>query len=414
MGGTLRSMNQARIKQIKRCVMGAGVVLAGVCAGLGGGCGSARVVAEKDVVMVMATYETQPVLTVEDAADDACVWVHPQAGLAGSGVAVPYLVVGTDKKRGLMVYGPMGSGKGGQVVQEVLDGRMNNVEIVQGIKTDAAGLNMGVLDMVFATNRTSNGVSMYVVGPETGTLARVGDEKNLKGIEEVYGIAAYLDPRMVAPGNLMSGGDLGVRVVVACKSGLLVRYKLVVTPARNFWLDELERVKLDSQIEGVVADLVHRRLFVGEEAKGMWVYDLDNLQSPKLMDRVGPAEGGMLAADVEGVAIITEGFDASDNGEGYVIVSAQMEDRFAVYERQSLQYVCSIGFAMADGDRVTHTDGIAICNRPVGIFERGVVVVQDDNDGKPQNFKVIDVRRVLEGIEQGKMAQARRSGAQSN
>lgn len=384
------AMNEA---SFRRSLSGLLVLAAGLAGLAIGGCGASRVVPEREVIMVTATYETQAVASADDAADDACVWVNPLAGKAGSGVQVPYTVIGTDKKRGLMVYAPVGSGRGGEVMQEVLDGRMNNVEIVHGVITAWSGTEASPdADVVFATNRTSNSVSAYVVDRQTGRLTRLGGERPLADLVEVYGIAAYEDPR-----------DLVVKVVVACKSGLLVRYEadfVMQDSEKQVKLTEIDRATLGTQIEGVAADVVHRRLFVGEEAVGAWVFDLDNLQSRTLMDSVLPAQGGKLAADVEGIAIISDGFGKDDSGQGYVLVSAQSEDRFAVYDRASMKYLCSIGFAMANGDRVTHTDGITVGNRPAGVFARGLVVVQDDNAGKPQDFKVIDVRRVLEAIEQ--------------
>ena len=50
-----------------------------------------------DTVNVMAKAETAPVASGDDAADDPAIWVNPDDPLKS-------LIVGTDKKNGLVVY----------------------------------------------------------------------------------------------------------------------------------------------------------------------------------------------------------------------------------------------------------------------------------------------------------------------
>ena len=72
------------------------------------------------VEMVECVAQTDPVATTEDAADDPAVWVHPTDPARS-------LVIGTNKKAGLVVYELTG-----KTVQVLDDGRMNNVDVVQG------------------------------------------------------------------------------------------------------------------------------------------------------------------------------------------------------------------------------------------------------------------------------------------
>jgi myo-inositol-hexaphosphate 3-phosphohydrolase len=147
-------------------------------------------------------------------------------------------------------------------------------------------------------------------------------------------------------------------------------------------------------VEGFVVDPDLGFLYVGEEQVGVWQYPLapDSEQPRRLVDTIRPAHHGPkgnLAPDVEGITL----YDAG-NRQGWLIVSCQSEDRFAVYDRATLAYGGSFALTLkrADGsvDRVTHTDGIHATATPLGPrFPRGMFIAQDDNDGKAQNFKLV-------------------------
>src|ERR1044072_2024388 len=74
--------------------------------------GRARPRSEARILEVAAAVETEPVNTGGDSADDATVWVNPSDPSQS-------LVIGTNKKRGLVVYD-----LAGKEIQSLADGDM--------------------------------------------------------------------------------------------------------------------------------------------------------------------------------------------------------------------------------------------------------------------------------------------------
>lgn len=295
-----------------------------------------------------------------DAADDAAVWVHPSDGAKS-------LVIGTNKRRGLHVYDLDGA-----ELQQLSIGRPNNVDVISE------------LNLVFASNRAGDVVSVLRVDPNTRRLTEAGAFST--GLTEVYGLCAYIDPA--------SGAG---RVVVNSKFGTLRIFGLpAVIPSTGPACGEntpelLREIHVGTQIEGVVADAERGFLYVGEECVGVWRYPIDPATEPArtLLDVVGdngPVQG-RLARDVEGITLYRV-----NEREGYLIVSCQGQDRFAVYDRGSNAYLGSFTLTYRPGtseaDRVTHTDGIEVSNRPLGPkYPAGIFIAQDDADGGRQSFK---------------------------
>jgi 3-phytase len=350
-----------------------------------------------DIPVVDAIAATDAVATLDDAADDAAIWVHPTNPALS-------LVLGTNKKAGLEVYDLKGIR-----LQALNDGLINNVDIVQF----PAGP-----DLAFGTNRTDNSITVYTIDAASRAVRIVPEARIPTGVaidaDEVYGIGAYVLPTATA--------DPVAHVVLAMKSGHVMVYRVAApTASRQAWSHEMiEHFQVGTQIEGVVADVATGRLFIGEEAVGVWAYRLPGLP-PAAEDDEAPARvlvdvvrahvstsrrrstdaytpaGGNLASDVEGLALV-RGTRAA-----YLIVSCQGEDRFAVYNANSLHYMGSVRVRYASSagfDPVTHTDGVTALALPLGpAFPSGAMVMQDDNDGSPQNFKFVswaDVERALD------------------
>lgn len=318
--------------------------------------------------VVRAAAATEPMAEADDAADDAAVWVCASDPSRS-------LIIGTNKRRGLVVYA-----LDGRVVQELADGRMNNVDVVRGV----LGADGARMDLVLATDRTANGVAAYAVDARTGRLSALpGSPLCAGGPEEVYGLCAWVD----------HGGHAHATVVHKC--GKVRVLGVEQDSSHGAWSARVVReFHIGSQGEGCVADAWHGWLYIGEEAVGVWRYPLAGDGPRELLDTVWPRLGGRLARDVEGVTI----YDAGD-GRGWVIVSCQAENRFAAYDRATGAYAgsFSIEHAGAEGmiDPVTHTDGIAAISADLGPrFPRGVFIAQDDNDGRDQNFKIVDWREI--------------------
>lgn len=316
--------------------------------------------------VVGAVASTNPMESEGDAADDAAFWVHPQSPDSS-------LLIGTNKKAGLVVYRLDGT-----PVQELLIGRPNNVDVIHRVPTH--GWSHSTSDIAVTSNRDGDVVNVFIIDPATGTLTDAGVIP--AGLREVYGICGF-----------PSRDGSAARFAVNNKSGTVRVFDLVPSSGGRFTGVLVREFHVGTQVEGMVADIEHNRLYVGEESVGVWCYDLSPGATPerRLLDIVadsGGHSGGNLARDVEGITL----YELPD-GEGYLIVSCQGEDRFAVYDRVTHAYKGSFSLTLKASDPlydpVTHTDGITATSRYLGArFPAGAFAAQDDNNGQGQNFKI--------------------------
>jgi len=318
---------------------------------------------------VRAAAETEPVRGVEDAADDPAIWVHPTAPESS-------LVIGTDKDRGkggLHVFD-----LGGRRLSIAEDGGVNNVDLRPGFRFGNRGGGVGVI--VAASRRTDSTLALYRLDPATRSL-RKREARPIRLGMEPYGLCLYRD----ATGETY--------VFVGDKEGRFVQ--LVLTGNDEGMVDAaaLRTLKLSSQAEGCVADDETGRLYVAEEGVGLWRFNAapEGDTTAHAVERV--AGNKALKADLEGVALYTR-----PDGAGYLVVSSQGNNSYAVYDRQPPnRYLTSFRIADHAGiDGVSETDGLEVVSAPLGPrFPKGLLVVQDgDNRPGTQNFKLIDWREV--------------------
>src|SRR5262249_52778925 len=149
--------------------------------------------------------------------------------------------------------------------------------------------------------------------------------------------------------------------------------------------------------EGCVADDARGRLYLGEEGRGVWQFDLGATPAPGKLIAEAPSD--MLKPDVEGLAFLDDGAAA------WLIVSSQGDSAFAVWgvDGAGPQYKGRFSVIEANGiDAVTGTDGVAAQGGRVGAFPEGLVVMQDDVDNgvtrQSQNFKLVDWREVKKAL----------------
>jgi 3-phytase len=320
---------------------------------------------------VHAIVETEPVVSAHDAADDAAIWIHPQDPMQS-------LIIGTDKQHGLQVYDIAG-----RVLQTLPDGRLNNVDLRDGFAVDGRKMSL-----VAASNRSNKSIAMYLLDPATGLLARVGKPVPT-GFQDPYGLCMYVSP----------AGEYFV-FVNDSETGRFRQWR-VQTKGTNVVAERVREFNVGSQAEGCVADDATGGLYVAEEGGGFWRYraGADGGSERREIDRVAGPNG--LVADIEGVAI----WEGTDGG-GYVVLSNQGANSYAVYQRSddnAFVGIFQVGDDAARGiDGTSKTDGIAVTSRPVGPqFPEGLMVIQDGENqpvGEKQNFKYVswrDVARVL-------------------
>ncbi len=310
------------------------------------------------VATILAVNETALMDGEGDTADDPAIWVN-------TGDLPSSLILATNKDEGVYVYAL----DGGEL-QELPVGRVNNIDLRGNVAV--------------ASNDEFNAITWLLVDGEDMEVRSIGNSPT--GKDEPYGICAGL-----------SGETY--KAAVTYKDGTVqlwsANWETLDSLAPH--LDRTE--KLGTQIEGCVFDDAAGRLFVGEEAVGVWALDLtDPASAFESVDRI--SDGNGLVEDVEGVTLW-----AGENGTGYLVVSAQGADRFVVYDRQppyTPRGVFRVGDNTAIGiDGVTTTDGLDATSVAFPDLPAGFLVIQDDANPAPeyvQNFKIVDWRDVATAL----------------
>ena len=312
---------------------------------------------------VTASGETVAVSTSDaDAADDPAIWRNPADPAAS-------LIVGTDKKAGLYVYGLDGQ------VRHFLDaGRVNNV--------DLAATPAGIIVAASDRNDEANAhIALFRLDPATARLLPLGRVK--AGAGEAYGICLWSTPGGNGPGALTA--------FLTLKDGTVRQLEIdAAAPAARI----VRTLKLGSQPEGCVVDPRSARLYVGEEDVGIWRYDA-RAGSGTQGRLIARADGKRLVADVEGLAIAAEGLT---NG-GWLIASSQGDNGYSVWRLADERYMGRFRIAAGALGATEETDGIEVMTGNFGpAYPDGIMIAQDGSNAPAQNFKLVRWDRVTAAL----------------
>lgn len=326
------------------------------------------------VPVVRPSHEAVPVRSYGDAADDPAIWAHPTEPAAS-------LIIATDKKAGLTLYDMQG-----KEVQFLADGKMNNVDFRDGFE-----LGGKMVTLVAASDRTRKAIALYVLDADSRRLVPVADGVQATGLEDPYGLCMYRSAKTGKTFVFVNSGD-----------GPLNQWELVDAGNGKVKSVLVRETTFESQTEGCVADDHSGALFIGEEDVALWRLDAepDGGDTRTVVDRVdaNPA----IKDDLEGVGL----YDLGD-GRGYLVVSSQGNDTYAVYRREGdRQYLGSFAVA-ADGvrgvDGISETDGLDVSSANLGPgFENGAMVAQDGRNVLPaqnQNYKIVPWSAIAEALE---------------
>jgi len=342
-------------------------ILLGLMMGLGG-CGHSELISDSKTmpvgtgIPVLSSGETVAVGTKgQDAADDPEIWVDPQNPQNA-------YIIATDKKAGLYVYG-----LDGKVRDHAPMGPLNNVDLRQFPSSS------GIETVIAASDRVKNGAQFFTID-QNGRLQSIGFLSI--PTSEAYGLCLGQAKDGLKLAIIGKNGDVALATIEATINGVKI-------------LSE-QRFSLKTQSEGCVFDDETQRLFIAEEAIGIWVYDLTKLKTsnPELLARAPSAH---LIPDVEGLTILTQ----PDTKDRYLLASSQGDSAFGVWRIDGPSFQFKGRFSLVGGrgiDPVTGTDGIAAKGGQVGPFAQGLVVAQDDADTDGdingprtrQNFKLAD------------------------
>ncbi|WP_148274902.1 phytase [Novosphingobium sp. PP1Y] len=318
---------------------------------------------------VPAQAETLPVGTAHaDAADDPAIWRNAADPAAS-------LIVGTDKKAGLYVYG-----LDGKVRDFLAAGAINNVDLREVRMADG-----GTRILVAASDRTDKAqprIALFWLDGATGKLTEIGSDTFLPAGHapaEAYGFCL--------------GGALGpnelARAYVVLKDGTVAESGLYEKDGRIV-PDYLRQVKFASQSEGCVVDDATHTLYIAEEDVGIWRVPLTGELKAAPFARVGAEDG--LVDDVEGLAIAQK----PGGGSSWLVASSQGDNAYAVFDPTSGKLA---GRFRIDGgviDGTSDTDGIEVVLGDFGPqFPEGLFIAQDgDNAPDAQNFKLLSWRAI--------------------
>jgi 3-phytase len=334
----------------------------------------------KDILKnVQATLETQPVRMSGDCADDSAIWVHPNNPAESTIIGTQK--IGKQDLGGLAIYD-----LAGKEIQYLHDGNMNNVDLRYGFP-----LGDENVAIVAASNRSHNSIAIYKVNPVSRQLEDVAARTLSVGIDKIYGLCMYHSTSFGKYYVFVNNkrGDIEQREILANDSGLV---------EANF----VRRLKVNSQVEGCVADDVLGHFYLGEEKVGIWKFkaEPDGGNEGYLIDKI-ERNGGNITPEVEGLTL----FYMSET-EGYLIASNQGGDSFTVYNRAlNNKYLGRFRIVTNNElniDAVSFTDGIDVINMPLNeAFPYGVFVAQDQENTKPsenQNFKLVPWENIADAL----------------
>jgi 3-phytase len=296
---------------------------------------------------VTAIAETEPVGTAaQDAADDPAIWRNAADPAAS-------LIVATDKKAGLYVYG-----LDGRTRSFVEGGLLNNVDLVD---MGAAGV------IVVASDRNDLANAMlqvYRLDTAAARLVLLG--KVPGGTGEGYGLCLHrAGDRLLAYSALKDGTVQEVAIGLGTPP--------TGTPLRRF--------TIPSQVEGCVVDPADGTLYVGEEDAGIWRFG-PGATTGELVARV---DNQHLVADVEGLALLRIGEQA------WLVASSQGDNAYAVFALPAMTPAGRFNVVAGKVGATEETDGIARVGGSFGAdYPEGLFVAQDGhNQPAAQNFKLV-------------------------
>jgi 3-phytase len=319
-------------------------------------------VTHQTIVQVPAIGETTPVADRGDAADDPAIWVNTHA-------PADSLILGTNKKRGLYVYDLLGEEK-----QELLVGRVNNVDVRQGFTFKGKKA-----DIAAASQRDRHAISLFHINPDNGTVSAVNEIET--SLDDVYGLCMYRSP------------SAQIYVFINDKDGRFEQYQ--ITDSASGWSGrKVREFAVRTQPEGCAADDQMQRLFIGEEDVAVWTLGAEADDSTELVQVA--AVSGILVDDIEGMDVYRR------DGKAFLLVSSQGNDSYVLFNAEApYEYIDRFRVGLNAGagiDGASETDGLTVSPQALGeTFPEGILVVQDGRNLLPdstQNFKLVDWRSI--------------------
>ena len=253
---------------------------------------------------------------------------------------------------------------------------MNNVDLREGFQLGGESIVL-----VAASNRTDRTIALYKLDTAARRLIDISDGPQPTDLRDPYGVCMYRDPSTGRAFVFVNGDETRKR-----------QWELVDAGNGKVRTSFVREFAFESQTEGCVVDDDTARLYVGEEDVGLWSMSAapDGPATMKAVQKI--TDNPAVKDDFEGVGLYDLG-----GGRGYLVVSSQGNDTYAVYRREGAQeYLGSFAVA-ADPvrgiDGISETDGLDVTSRNLGPgFESGAMIAQDGRNVLPvenQNYKYV-------------------------
>ena len=356
-----------------------------------------------DIFEVYPIYETPPIETRGDAADDPAFWLNKKFPALS-------IVFGTDKRAGIYAYNL----RGDKITFSPV-GQINNIDI-RTLNLDFKNNNIKTkkdYSFLVGTNRSLNTVDLWIFIDEEindSMMSELSNTKNnfqipvkpnfrVKSESNIYGTCAGVHPKY------------GFVVFVTEDRGPNVEVYYLDGNGLNL----LKTFSNGGESEGCVFDDENSTLFISEEnVRGnLKAYKFDKnfdfVGKPFLID----SRRGQIFGDPEGVSIYK-----TDKNDGYIILSSQGDGKFNIYNRQAPYGFISSFKIIGNGsiDGVSDTDGIETLNYNLKCkdnknqldfcddFPLGVMIVQDGynytgENKVNQNFKLVSFEQILDNLD---------------
>jgi len=277
--------------------------------------------------------------------DDMCVWVHPDQKDRSA-------VITSDKSTGkLFVYDLQG-----RMLQELSVTKPGNVDIRQRV------LIGGELRDLVVVNLRAGGfrLAVFQVDATTRKLQRLDNDDLATGPN--YGGCLFHSPKT---------GRLSF--ICTSEVGMVEQYELSMTTGSPISIRKVRSWPL-GKCEGAVADDTAGVIFISEETKGIWRFPAEPDQAA-IGALIIPIGQHGLKGDVEGLALRQEA-----DGAGFLLVSDQGSDRYAVYDRQP-PHAFVTQFSIEGAQQ---TDGIDLTSVNLGPgFPEGLFACHTDRVPRP-------------------------------
>jgi 3-phytase len=317
-------------------------------------------------VEIPARAETQPVATLDDAADDPAIWYNPNDPSKS-------WVIGTDKKAGIHVYDLTGK----QISFTASPG-LNNVDLRPGVM-----LGGKEIVLVAASDRADEinaKMALFALDTAAGTLAPIAATP--VGAGEAYGMCLW-----------QRASDKALFAFVVMKDGRIDQLAFDLSDAKPT-AKVVRSMKLATQSEGCVADDRTGILYVAEEDVGVWTFDAGPTAATTAK-AFAKVDRKTLFDDAEGLALAPSGKDG-----GYLIVSSQGDNAYAIYRLNDAGFAGRFKLKGGSVDGTYETDGIELLLGDFGPGFPGGLFVAQDGDNRPdaQNFKYASWADVVKAL----------------